>query len=142
MEYSKVDTAHYMVRLDAGDEIVASLKKMAEAEQITFAMIQGLGAVNDIIVGVFDVETKRYHSNMFTGNFEIVSLTGTIDRMKRTYYSHFHISVGDARGMELGGHLNKAVISATAEIVVTLLEGEIDREYSEAVGLNLVRFKD
>lgn len=38
--------------------------------------------------------------------------------------------------------MNKAVISATAEIVVTLLEGEIDREYSEAVGLNLVRFKD
>ena len=84
--------------------------------------------------------TKDEAVATYKGNFEIVSLTGTIDSMKGAYYSHFHMSAGDAQGHVVGGHLNQAVISATGEIIITLLDGSVDREFSPEVGLNILKF--
>jgi predicted DNA-binding protein with PD1-like motif len=137
MEFLKIDAQHFLVRLVRGEEIVASLKKLAEQEQIKLAMVQGLGAVNDLTVGVFDTVTKEYKSNHFTGAFEMLSLTGTIDTMNGEFYSHYHIAVGDKDGHAWGGHLNAALISATAELILTLLPGKIDRFKDPEVGLNL-----
>lgn len=140
MDYKRLDAQHIMCRLDPDEEIVASLQTIATQENIKLAMIQGLGAVKEVVAGVFNVGTKEYKSNTFKGWFEIVSLTGTIDSMEGKLYTHFHISVGDEEGKVFGGHLNKAVISATAEIIITILPGEIDREHSEKIGLNILKF--
>ena len=55
-------------------------------------------------------------------------------------YIHLHMSAGDEKGAVYGGHLNKAVVSATCEMVVNILEGTVDRYYDEQIGLNLLRF--
>ena len=89
---------------------------------------------------MFNPDTKQYKSNRFTGNFEIVSLSGTVTTMKGIPYIHLHMSVGDGNGKVFGGHLNEAKISATCEMVITLIEGEVEREYSEEIGLNLFKF--
>ena len=39
-----------------------------------------------------------------------------------------------------GGHLNRAIISATAEIQIQVIDGEIGREFSQEIGLNLFKF--
>ena len=137
MKFLKIDEHHYLVRLVRGEEIVASLKKLAQQEQITLAMVQGLGAINDLTVGVFDTESKEYKANHFTGAFEMLSLTGTSDTMDGAIYSHYHIAVGDKDGHAWGGHLNEAFISATAELILTLLPGKIDRFKDGEIGLNL-----
>lgn len=52
------------------------------------------------------------------GFFEIVSLSGTFNDTS----SHIHISVSDAKGQTIGGHLmNNNLIYTTAEIVVVEL---------------------
>ena len=71
---------------------------------------------------------------------EIVSLTGTVSTMNGQYYAHLHMSAGDMEGKVFGGHLNRAVISATCEMVITIINGAVDREFNEAVGLNTFRF--
>lgn len=129
-----------IVRLDPGEEILEQIKALSLLENIRLASVQGLGAVNDFTVGVFDPATKEYHANHFQGNYEIVSLTGTINTMQGEFYAHLHMSAGDGEGCVKGGHLNRAVISATAELVVTLLPGAVDRAFSETVGLNLFQF--
>lgn len=141
MDYKKLKDNHIVCRLDPKEEIITALKEIATKENIKLAMIQGLGAVNEVTVGVFEVAKKRYKANSFTGDFEIVSLTGTIDSMGGNYYSHFHISVGDEEGKVIGGHLNRAVVSATAEIIITVLDGEVDRKFNEDIGLNLLHFE-
>ena len=139
MQYKKFGNV-YAVRIDKGEEILASLKEFAVKENIAFARVSAIGAVGSFTAGVFDTKTKQYCANEFEGNFEIVSLSGTVDRMNGAYYAHLHMSAGNEKGEVFGGHLNRAVVSATCEMTVTLTDGEIDRCFDEEVGLNLWKF--
>ena len=139
MEYRKFDNT-YIVRMDPGEEILEQVKVLALREHIQLASIQALGAVNDCTVGVFKTDEKKYYANSFQGSYEIVSLTGTINTMDGEFYCHLHMSAGNDQGHVVGGHLNRAVISATCEMVVTVIPGSVDRAFSPAVGLNLFKF--
>ena len=130
-----------VMRIDKGEEVLTQLKTMALTENIQLASVRALGATNDFTVGVFKVDEKKYYANHFTGNFEIVSLTGTISTMNGDYYAHLHMSAGDEQGRVFGGHLNEAIISATCEMVVEVIDGQVERAHDADVGLNLFKFE-
>ena len=129
-----------VARIDKGEEILEKLKEIALKENIKLAGVSALGATNDFTAGVYKVHEKKYYSNEFKGNFEIVSLTGTVNTMNGEFYSHIHMSAGNDRGEVFGGHLNKAVVSATCEMIIDIIDGRVDRRYSEEIGLNLFEF--
>ena len=139
MEYRKFDKT-YIVRIDRGEEILEQVRELALKEGIRLASVQALGAVNEFTVGVFRPGEKRYDANVFQGDYEIVSLTGTINTMDGGFYTHLHMSAGDETGHVFGGHLNRAVVSAVCEMVVTEIPGSVDRAFNEEVGLSLFRF--
>ena len=138
MEYRRFGNT-IVARIDRGEEILAAVREIAGAEHIQLASVSALGATNDFTVGVYNVDEKQYHANDFKGNFEIVSLTGTINTMDCEFYTHLHMS-GDEKGQVFGGHLNRAVVSAVCEMVITVIDGVVDRRFSEEIGLNLFRF--
>ena len=129
-----------IARIDKGEEILTQLKNIALKEEIKLASVRALGATDDFTVGVFKVDEKKYYANHFTGDFEIVSLTGTISTMNGEYYAHLHMSAGDEQGRVFGGHLNEAIISATCEMVIEVIDGQVDRVRDENVGLTLFHF--
>lgn len=139
MEYRRFSDV-IILRLDPGDEILESITALSEKENIECAAAQGIGAVGELTVGVFDTATKEYHSRTLKGSYEIVSLSGTVTRKDGSPYLHFHMSAADGTGAVAGGHLNRAVVSATAEIVLRLIAGKVDRAFSDSIGLNLLRF--
>lgn len=126
-----------MVRIDRGEEIIERLRVFAEKEKIDFASVQGLGAVREFTVGVYDAKKKKYAANHFLGSYEIVSLTGTIDRLNGEFYCRLHMSAADGQGRVFGGHLNRAVAGATCEMLVRIEAGSVERKYDEEIGLNL-----
>ena len=141
MEYRKFDST-MIARIDKGEEILEKVKEIALKENIKLASISALGAVNDFTVGVFKTDEKKYYSNSFQGYFEITSLTGTINTMNGEFYTHIHMSVGNEKGEVFGGHLNRAVVSATCEMVITIIDGSVDRYFDEEIGLNLFKFNE
>lgn len=139
MEYRKFNET-YVVRLNKGEEVISSLKELCDKENIKLAEITGLGASNLVEIGVFNVDTKEYNTKTFEGMFEITSLVGNATRKEGSVYLHIHINFGDEEGNVKGGHLVQAKISATSEIIVRKIEGEVERKLSDEIGLNLLEF--
>ena len=139
MEYKRFNNT-IIARIDKSEEILEKIKEIALKEEIKLADVTALGATNDFTVGVFNVEEKKYYANEFKGNFEIVSLTGTINTMNDEFYSHIHMSAGNDKGEVFGGHLNRAIVSATCEMVINIIDGSVDRVFDEEIGLNLFDF--
>lgn len=142
MEYRKFGNT-FVVRLDPGDEILTSLVKLCEDEGIALASITGIGAVGSVQLGVFDTEKKQYYSREYKGLYEIASLMGSITRKEKTPYLHLHMVIGNPNNGEChGGHLGRAVISATGELIITEIPGEVERREDETIGLNLFQFDE
>lgn len=139
MEYRRFgDTL--VVRLDPGEEITEQMGALAQREHLLLANVQGLGAVSEFTAGVYNLEKKQFLPREYRGTYEIVSLTGTINTMGGEFYCHLHMSAAGEDGLVVGGHLNRAVISATGELVVTQIQGRVDRRRDPDVGLNLFEF--
>lgn len=127
-----------VVRLEAGEEVLAALAELAEREGVTFAAVNGIGAVDEFLVSVFDVGTKKYSDNAFREPLEIVGMSGTVAEQNGKPYLHLHASAGRADGSVVGGHLKRAVVSATCEIVLHTVYGRITRFFDADTGLNLM----
>ncbi len=141
MEFRKFGT-RYIVRIDKGEEIVETLKKFCESEGIRLGSINGLGATGKAVIGYFDTVKKEYFSRELTGNFEIAPLYGNISTMNGEVYIHCHVNLGNEEFGSHAGHLNSAVVSATFEGIIDVMEGEVERKFSEEIGLNLYEFTD
>ncbi len=68
MEYMKFDDA-YVVRLDCGEEIVESLTKICDREKITLATIEGIGAADHAVIGLYNVGEQVYHKTELNGRW-------------------------------------------------------------------------
>lgn len=139
MDYKRFGNT-IVARIDKGEEIVEQLKVISFLENIKLASVQALGATDSFTVGAYNVEKQEYKSNDFSGDFEIVSLVGTVNTMNGEYYSHLHMSAGNENGEVFGGHLNRARVSATCEMVINIIDGTVDRYREEKTGLNLFKF--
>ncbi len=139
MEYKRFDNVVF-VRIDRGEEVISSLKTVCENESIRLASVSAIGATADFTVGVLDVDTKEYIANDFSGNHEIVSLCGNVTVKGGEFYAHLHMSAADEKGNVVGGHLNRAVISATCEMVVNVSDGTVERQSDPVTGLNIFKF--
>lgn len=139
MEYRRFEDS-YVIRLNKGEEVITSLKQLCKDENIKLGEITGLGASDFVEIGVFNVNTKEYNTKMFEGMFEITSLVGNVTTKDDDVYLHIHINFGDEEGLVKGGHLVKATISATSEIILRIIEGNVGRKLNPEIGLNLFDF--
>lgn len=137
MEFKQTNE-FYVLRLEHGEDIVKSLMEFAEMEEIKLGSISGIGAVEQMDVGLYDPSDKTYHLNSFVGDFEMANLTGNLTTFNGDPYVHVHATFADSRGKTIGGHLNRAIISATAEIFIITSNTVVDRNFSEEIGLNLL----
>lgn len=138
MEYVRLgDTL--AVRLDAGEEIISSLRGICRSENITAASVSGIGAVSRVEAGLYDVAEKKYRPYTFEKPLEITSLTGNVSSKDGDVCLHLHIAVSDCEGRCFGGHLNSAVISATCELFIRALPAVFGRYEDDATGLNLLK---
>ena len=139
MEYRKFGDT-YVVRIDRGEEIIASLTELCRKEDIRLAQVDALGAIDHAIVSVYDVPTKTFFRKEFNEAMEISNLCGTVSRKDGEVYIHLHATLCDTALVAHGGHANELRVSATCEMVVREIPGEVGRRMDENIGLNLFKF--
>lgn len=139
MEYRKFNDT-IVVRLDPGEEILEQIKNVVTKENIKLAHVEALGATNEFTIGAYSIPEKKYYQKEYKGVWEIVALHGNINTKDGEFYTHIHMGAGDNEGHFVGGHLNRAVISATCEMFITIINGTVDRKVDEKTGLNIFKF--
>ena len=139
MNYKKFGDKVF-VRIDRGEEIVETLKQVCKKLNINAGTISGIGATDKVTIGLFDVKTKKYHSKELTGDHEIAPIYGNISTMDNEVYLHLHVNLCNVEHKSFGGHLTSAVVSATFEGVIDIINGKINRELNSDIGLNLITF--
>lgn len=141
MQYTRPNPNHLIARFDKGEEILTTLNALAEQEEIACATVQGIGLVDKLEVSVFDSALKSYHSITGEGIMEVTSLSGSITRKQGAPYLHLHIMAADPKNNSyIGGHLNFGRVSTTLEVFLHIIPAEINRQFSEEIGLNLLKF--
>ena len=116
-------------RLQPNQDLKISLEKYAQENQIKAGVILTcVGSLKRATLRMADEDVIK----TFEKQFEIVSLVGTfsIDGC------HLHMSLSDADGNVIGGHLKEqCIIYTTAEIVICEIDGMIfNREIDENTG--------
>ena len=137
MEYKRIENK-IVFRLEMGEFLMESTQKIAAAENVKLASINGIGACSKIEMGYIDLSIKEYVFKTFEGNLEILQATGNITLKDGEPFPHIHISVANDECKAFGGHLNEAFISATFEGVMQIIDYEIHREFNEDLGLALM----
>jgi hypothetical protein len=130
----------FLVVLDVGDEIIASLKKLAASERIGLASLTGMGAVRDAVLGYIDIDLKQYLKREFGAeSMELVSLIGNLALLDGEPVAHAHAVLGDREMRTHAGHLFQATASVTVEIFIRVFEGEVSRQFDPDSGANTMR---
>lgn len=135
MNYRKVNDKIF-VSLQTGDLINESIRQIAVEENISNAWINGIGAIDNVEVGYMDVENKKYQKRNFDEHYELLSLIGNITYKDGEPFVHTHVTFSNTEYNVFGGHLFDAKITATGEIVLSLADSKIDREYNENIGIH------
>lgn len=127
-----------VARLEVGDEIMESLRKISERENIRAAQVTGLGAVDRVDLAFYKLAVKEYSHQVFEEEFELLSMVGNLTINEGKFHPHIHVVLGKDDFTTLGGHLNSANVSVTVEIIINVIDGEITRLYNDQVGLNTI----
>jgi hypothetical protein len=128
----------YALRLERGEEIHAALGAWAAETGLHGAFVTGLGAVEDVELGFYDLERRVYERRVVRGRFEILSLTGNLSLREGKPFLHAHVALSRDDFTVTGGHLFRAVVTATVEIAVTHADLRLSREPDEDIGLPLL----
>ena len=85
-------------------------------------------------------DDKEHVLREFNETMEIGSLCGNVTRRDGEVYIHLHVTLCDVNAAVHGGHAKELHCSATCEMFVRTLPGEVGRRFDEETGLNLFRF--
>ena len=117
------------LRLSPGSDLRASLLEYCSEQHLAAAcVLTCVGSLERTVIRFADAP----HGSVLAQKFEVLGLSGTLSH----YGAHLHVTLGDALGRVLGGHLlDGSLVYTTAEIVLGLLpDTEFRRTLDPATG--------
>lgn len=110
----------YVVILQTGEELMSSLNSFAETKRLSSSSFKAIGALSEVELGWFNWETKQYQTAVkLSEQVELLSLIGDVAMKDGKPQVHAHLVVGRKDGTAHGGHLLRATVRPTCEIVLT-----------------------
>ena len=138
MQYKRFNDT-FMLRVDCGEEVVQSLTALCEKEGIRLAEVNAIGAADEAVIGVYDLEKQAYYREELNGFMEITSLAGSVTFVDGKPYIHLHAAMVDQQHTVHAGHVIGIRVGATCEMFVRPLPGQVTRARDEKLGINLLQ---
>jgi predicted DNA-binding protein with PD1-like motif len=130
----------YILVFDTGDEVASGLQAFAAEKKIAAAGFTAIGALEKVELGYFNWAKKDYVKIPLPEQVEVLSLVGDVSEdEKGGVQVHAHIVVGTSDGSARGGHLLKALVRPTLEVVLTESPAHLRRRHDPESGLALIR---
>ncbi|MGA9243563.1 MAG: DUF296 domain-containing protein [Silvibacterium sp.] len=134
------DPTTFVVILDTGDEVLSSLESVAPTERLAGSSFKAIGALCLVEVGWFYWETRKYQTAVkIEEQVELLSLIGDIALKDGEPQVHAHLVIGRQDGSAHGGHLVRAIVRPTCEIVITESPKHLQKEIDPESGIALIR---
>jgi hypothetical protein len=108
----------WVVRIDTGEEIIATLQAFARDQGVRAGLISGIGAAGEVELGFFVRSTREYIRKRYEGEFEIGSLTGNFSELDGEPFPHCHVVIAGEDLVAHTGHLFRGVVTVTCEVQV------------------------
>lgn len=138
MEYREMAEGCFILKAAAGEELIGALSAFVNEKKIFAGFLSGIGAASEAEIGYFDDRDKSYHKQTIPGPLEIIALTGNVSRLEDGQAMvHPHVALSLKDMSMRGGHLFRAVVEPTCEMVLKVLPGAIERRLVPEVGLKL-----
>ncbi len=137
MHYQKVDQI-YVLKIDKGESFVHSVSELCKQEGIKNATLSGIGAVEWVKCGYYELPTKTYHFKEYDEIVEVVQVTGNVMIKESGLFVHAHGTFSNKDNETFGGHVEDMRVGVTLEIILTPLSSAIERTYDEEIGLYLM----
>jgi predicted DNA-binding protein with PD1-like motif len=130
----------YVVVLDAGDEAMACLQSLAEAERLAAAQVTAIGAFATAVVGFWNWQVKDYERHQVNEQTEVLPLLGdiSVDRAGKPKL-HLHAVLAQRNAATLGGHLLEGRVRPTLEAIITESPAHLRRLHDPEVGLAVIK---
>jgi hypothetical protein len=91
-------------------------------------------------LGWFDWDDKKYHTSVkLDEQMELLSLIGDIALKDDKPAVHAHVVIGRKDGTAHGGHLIKAVVRPTCEVILTESPAHLTKQIDPESGIALIR---
>jgi uncharacterized protein len=124
---------------DTDDEVAEGLLEFAREHRIESAQLTGIGALRDVTFAFFEWTTKKYEELRLDEQVEVLTLAGDIALEDGEPALHTHLVVGKRDGTAHGGHLIRAHVRPTLEVILVESPTYLRREIDAETGLPLIR---
>jgi predicted DNA-binding protein with PD1-like motif len=125
------------VIFERGDEVVGLLTEFARKNEIRAARFTAIGAFQSATLAYFDWETKKYVDIPVEDQTEVLVLTGDLAWEGEKPVAHIHAVLGRRDGSTVGGHLKRAIVRPTLELMIDEA-GALERKFDPASGIALI----
>ena len=144
MDYKKYGEAVY-IRVDKGEEIIACIRKVCEAERIYSATFSGIGGCSEAQIQTFIPENHSFETRTLKGMLELVSLSGNVITDENDeLYLHTHAAFAykeDGRHLFAAGHIKSITVLYTGEIELRpVIGGKIFKKFDPETGTGFWSF--
>jgi uncharacterized protein len=129
----------FVVILASGDEVMSTLQAFSEQQSISAAQITAIGAFSDAELSYFDWDKKGYLPILVLEQVEVASLIGDVALAPSGGPAlHIHVVLGKRDGAAVAGHLARAHVRPTLEIILTETPNHLRKLKDPESGLALI----
>jgi hypothetical protein len=131
-----------VAKLGHDEDLKGSLNAIAETYKLQSAFVlAGAGMLKLVQFSflTYPAKRKQFLRRRYKGPFEVGSLTGSLSYFGRRRIWHLHASLTSGAFETLGGHVDRAKVSANLELLLLVLPVRLSRIFDPLTGLKVWR---